>query len=176
MLPFLAGLGLPSGIFHSGFPTKPLYMFIFFPRSATSSAHLILPDLIPLRTFSEQYKSRSSSQRSLLQPPVTSSLSLTVHFPSLMSCRNSRSILRPYETFRNMLIVFLWGVVSPSPNPSWRSTPCRLSANAYSQLQTVSVPNVRPRHAAQRCHRQQYTPAAIDICNKTHFTTGRIRI
>jgi len=177
MLPFLAGLGLPSGLFHSGFPTKTLYPFIVSPRSATCFAHLILPDLIPLTTFSEQYKSWSSSQRSFLQPPVTSSLFLTVHFPSLMSCRNVRSILRPYETFRNMLIVFLWGVVSPSPNPSWRSTPCRLSATAYSQLQTVfSVPTFRPRHAVQRCQRQQYTPAAADICNKTQLTTARIRI
>ena len=177
MLPFLAGLGLglPSGLFHSGFPTKTLYTFTVSPRSTTCSAHLILSDLIPLTTFSQQHKSWSSSQRSLLQPPVTSSLFLTVRLPSLMSCRNIRSILRPYETFCNMLIFFLW-VVGPSPNPSWRSTPCRPSATAYSQLQTVcSVPNVRPRHAAQRCHCQQYTAAtAADICNKTQFTTGRI--
>jgi len=35
-------------------------------------------------------------------------------------------------TFRNKLFL-QWGVVSPSPNfPSWRATPCRLPATAYS--------------------------------------------
>jgi hypothetical protein len=28
MLPFRPRLGLPSGIFHSGFPTKVLYVFL----------------------------------------------------------------------------------------------------------------------------------------------------
>ena len=76
MLLFLAGLGLPSGLLHSGIPTKTLYTFIVSPVSAKCSAHLILPDLITLTTFGDQYKSRSTSQRSLLQPPVTAS-----HFP-----------------------------------------------------------------------------------------------
>jgi hypothetical protein len=40
-------LGLPSGLYISGFPTNILYAFLFSIR-ATCSAHLILFDLINL--------------------------------------------------------------------------------------------------------------------------------
>ena len=39
-------LGLPSGLFPSGFSTKTLYVPLFFPIRATAPAHLILFDLI----------------------------------------------------------------------------------------------------------------------------------
>jgi hypothetical protein len=39
-------LGLSNGHFHSGFPTKALYAFLFFSMRATFSAHLTLLDLI----------------------------------------------------------------------------------------------------------------------------------
>jgi hypothetical protein len=35
-------LGLPSGLFHSGFPANNLYTFLFFPIRATCPAHSIL--------------------------------------------------------------------------------------------------------------------------------------
>ena len=41
-------LGLPSGLFPSGFPTKTLYTPLLYPIRATFSAHLILLDFIIL--------------------------------------------------------------------------------------------------------------------------------
>jgi hypothetical protein len=61
-------LGLPNGLFPSGFATKILYAFVIPPML------LILLHIIILTICGEVYKLRSSSLCSLLQPPATSSL------------------------------------------------------------------------------------------------------
>ena len=67
-------LGLPSGLFPSGFPTKTLYTPLSSPLRTTCPAHLILLDFITHTILGEGYKSFSSSLCNLLHSPVTSSL------------------------------------------------------------------------------------------------------
>jgi hypothetical protein len=67
-------LGLASGLFHSGFPTKTLYTPWLSPIGATCPAHLILLDFIARTILGEEYRLLISSLCSFLHSPVTSSL------------------------------------------------------------------------------------------------------
>ena len=67
-------LGLPSGLFTSGFPTKNIYAPLSSPIRTTCPAHLILLDFITRTILGEEYRSFSSSLCNLLYSPVTSSL------------------------------------------------------------------------------------------------------
>ena len=66
-------LGLPSGLFPSGFPSKALYSPLSSPIHVTCPTHLIL-DFITRTILGEEYRSFSSSLCNLLHSPVTSSL------------------------------------------------------------------------------------------------------
>jgi hypothetical protein len=65
-------LGLPSGIFPSGFLTTTLYMPLLYPVRATCLTHLILLDFITRTILDEQYRTLSSTLCSFLHSPVTS--------------------------------------------------------------------------------------------------------
>ena len=54
-------LGLPSGLFPSGSPTKTLYTPFSSPIRATCPAHLIIVDFITRTILGEKYKSRESA-------------------------------------------------------------------------------------------------------------------
>ena len=66
-------LGLSSGFYPAGFPTKSLYP-PSSPIRSTCPAHLILLDFITRTILGEEYKSFSSSLCNLLHSPVTLSL------------------------------------------------------------------------------------------------------
>ena len=67
-------LGLPSGLFPSGFPTKTLHAHLLSPLRATCPTHLILLDFITRTILGEEYISLGSWLCSFLYSPVTSSL------------------------------------------------------------------------------------------------------
>ena len=68
-------LGLPSGLFPSGFPTNTLYTPLLSPIRTTCPSHLIFLDLITRIICGEDYRSLSSSLCSFLHSPVISYLS-----------------------------------------------------------------------------------------------------
>ena len=61
ILSFHLRLGLPSGLFVSGFPIKTPYTPVLYPIRTTCPAHLILLDLISRKILREEYSSLSSS-------------------------------------------------------------------------------------------------------------------
>ena len=67
-------LVLPSGLFHSCFPTKILYTPLLSPICTTCPDHIILLDFITRTVFGEVYRSLSSSICSFLHSLLTSSL------------------------------------------------------------------------------------------------------
>ena len=62
-------LGLPNGLFPSGFPTKTLYAPLSSPIRATCPTHLILLDFITRTILGEEYKSFNSSLCNLFHFP-----------------------------------------------------------------------------------------------------------
>jgi hypothetical protein len=112
---FYLRLGLPSGLFPPGFPTKTLHTFVSSPMRATCPAHLILVDLISLILSGEEYKIWSSSLCNffnllLLHPSLVQIFSLgpCSQILSLCSSLNVRDqVSHPHKTGRIMVLYIL---------------------------------------------------------------------
>ena len=112
-------LGLPGGLFPSGFPTKNPYTPLLSPIRATCATHLILLVLITRIILREEYSSLSSPIRSFLRSPkrnevVTSFLlrpknspqhlfsnTLSLHF----SLEISDQFSHPYTTTGKIIVL-----------------------------------------------------------------------
>jgi hypothetical protein len=109
------GLGLPRGLFPSGYPTKTLYAPLPSPIRATCSVELIL-DLITWITFGEQCRSLSYSLCSFLHSPVTLSLLgpnilISTLFSNTLNLRSSLhvsyQVSHPYKTTGKIIILYI---------------------------------------------------------------------
>jgi len=118
-------LGLPSGLFLSGFPTKTLYIYIYIyiytspllsPTRATFPASLFLLHVITRKMLSEEYRSLSSSLCSFLHSPVTWSLigsniflntlfSYTLRLRSFLNV--SDQVSHPYKTAGKIIVLYI---------------------------------------------------------------------
>jgi len=78
ILPYHPCLGIPGGLFPSGFPTKTLHAHLLFPIRATCHAHLILLGLIARIIFGEEYRSLSSSLK--VNKPYTTEVQCTKNY------------------------------------------------------------------------------------------------
>jgi len=118
-------LGLPSGLFPSGFPIKTLYTSLLSSIRATCPAHLILLDFITRTILGEEYSSLSSLLCSFLHSSVTSSLvGPNILFSTLLS--NTLSVYSSLAKSRSVPhISDISGFLSPQHGASsgcgWRN-------------------------------------------------------
>ena len=116
ILSFHLLLGLPSGLFPKGFPTKTMYTPLLSPIRSTCPAQLILLDFITRTILGEEYRSLSSSLCSFLHSLVTLSflgpnILLNAPFSDIRSLSTSLSVSdqvpRPCKTTAKIIVLYI---------------------------------------------------------------------
>ena len=116
ILSFHLCLGLPSGLFPSGFLTKTLYKPLLSPICATCPDSLILLDFITRTILGEEKRSLNSSLCSFIYSPVTLSLIdpnilLNTLFSNTVSLRSSINVRdqvsHPCKTTGKIIFLFI---------------------------------------------------------------------
>ena len=109
-------LGLPSGLFPWGFPTKIQYMSYLSPMRATWPTHSILLDFIMHKIFSKEYRSWSSSlcsfphsllTLSLLGPNILLNTLFSNTFSLHSSLNVSGQVSNPYKITGKIIILYI---------------------------------------------------------------------
>ena len=116
MLSSHLSLGIPSGLFHSGFPTQNLCTPLLSPIRATCPAPHILLDFITQTILGKEYRWLISSLCSFLHSPVASSLLgpnilLNTLFSNTLSLRSSLNVSDqvsyPYKTTGKITVPYI---------------------------------------------------------------------
>ena len=109
-------LGLPSGLFPSGFPIKTQYTSFLSPIRATCPAHLILLDFITRTIMGQEYRSLSFSLCSFLHSSVTLSLLgpnilLNTPLSNTLSLRSSLNVSdyvsHPHKITGKLIVLYI---------------------------------------------------------------------
>ena len=109
-------LGLPNGLFPSGFPTKTVYASPLSLIRAKCPAHHIILDFINRKLLGEEYRSLSSSLCNFLHSPVTKSplgpnIPLSTLFSNTLNLLSSLSICaqisHTYKTTCQIIFLYI---------------------------------------------------------------------